>query len=704
MKTNKKYQVPILGGIYLGYPAPDDSCNALMNVKYDDMTKGWTNHLGIEKYFSNQTGFPLSPLGRVDSLFCYTRHQGAQQNIIFEQGGAIYTVNGSTESYDLLVNSVNPPVGNQPPAQFCEFGPYIICVSGGRTKPFKWRGGQVMPLGWSFKTADPDVINPDDTLPLNANSNRYFIQSPADYVQPESSQLGNGAAQDSDFQCLGSLTALDVNVYKYKVSAVNEAGSESPLSSTTSRLSWTTNTITKPSGNVESRTATLLDDVFTGPPGTSYRKIYRTRNNGETYYFCNILTGNKETKYVDYVGDSNLGATAPDETESIPFPAPTAQVCATFKSCLFLDGGRSNPTRIFFSKPLQPDTFGAFDYFDVGTRQGGSITALFSYYNVLLVFRERAIDIITGDSVSGFTITPFIDSIGTISPSAVCAIPGTGVGFLAHDGVYLIGGNFQSLKLEVNKISGPIDEIFERINRSQLPRCVAAWNPVWKEWSCFISVGGDPNLSLGLIYHENGKWSTRKGLHVSSITVDATGNTIIGSDIGVAGGVPEGTLIGNGLFVLSGKRIGGYEAGSEQNPIVEKDPLTTYFRSRWHDFGYPALKKHVKYIYLYMWTTGDNPIEVSWFRDRDWSTVISNKSPATIIQRADHPDQPVYGTALWNEAAWQDKYLTQIRIDVGQFGCSDFAFDFKTTSDIVFTGYAIELNSSLQETIGSKRA
>jgi hypothetical protein len=676
-----------------------------MNVKYDDMTKGWTNHLGIEKYFSNQTGFPLSPLGRVDSLFCYTRHQGAQQNIIFEQGGAIYTVNGSTESYDLLVNSVNPPVGNQPPAQFCEFGPYIICVSGGRTKSFKWRGGQVMPLGWSFKTADPDIINPDDTLPLNANSNQYFIQSPADYVQPESSQLGNGAAQDSDFQCLGSLTALDVNVYKYKVSAVNEAGSESPLSSTTSRLSWTTNTITKPSGNVESRTATLLDDVFTGPPGTSYRKIYRTRNNGETYYFCNILTGNKETKYVDYVGDSNLGATAPDETESIPFPAPTAQVCATFKSCLFLDGGRSNPTRIFFSKPLQPDTFGAFDYFDVGTRQGGSITALFSYYNVLLVFRERAIDIITGDSVSGFTITPFIDSVGTRSPSTITVIPNVGVIFLGDDGVYLISGNFQALKLDINKVSGPIDEIFERMNRAQLPRCVAAWHPEWKEWQCYISVGGDPRLSLGIVYHERGTWSTRQGFNVSAITIDGSNNAIIGSDIGVPSSVVEGTPIGNGLLVLSGLRNGGYTApaGAQEAP-VEVGPLKSTFRSRWHDFGYPAIKKHVKYIYLYLWTTGDEPIEVSWYRDRDWTPVGSITSPLTIIQRADHPDQPIYGKAVWGTDRWQDKFMTQIRIDVGQFGCSDFAFEFETKAPVVFTGYAVELNTSPQETIGSKRA
>lgn len=703
MKTDRKVQTPILGGTYLGYPSPDDSCTRLENFKYDDQTKAYHNHFGVEKFFSNQEPFPSVPTGRVDSLYSYTRHQGAQQFIIFEQGGTISYVNGSTEGYETLLTNVKPPVLNQPPAQFCEFGPYVICVGAGRFSPFKFRGGQVMPLGWSFKTSNPIAFSPEDNFPLIGN--QYFIQSPADYDQPQIGQLGGGAAKDREFPCLGTLTSGEFNTYTYKVSAVNEAGSESPLSTFTGPIRWETVTITKPSANVESRTAVVLDDIFVGPPGTSYRKIYRTRRNGNDYFFCNILTGNKETKYVDYIGDDELGALAPDETESIPFPVPTAQVCATFKGCLFLDGGRSNPTRVFFSNPLQPDTFGAFDYFDVGTRQGGSVTGLYAYYNVLLVFRERAIDIVTGDPVNGFQITPFIDSVGTRSPSTITVIPNVGVIFLGDDGVYLISGNFQALKLDINKVSGPIDEIFERMNRAQLPRCVAAWHPEWKEWQCYISVGGDPRLSLGIVYHERGTWSTRQGFNVSAITIDGSNNAIIGSDIGVPSSVVEGTPIGNGLLVLSGLRNGGYTApaGAQEAP-VEVGPLKSTFRSRWHDFGYPAIKKHVKYIYLYLWTTGDEPIEVSWYRDRDWTPVGSITSPLTIIQRADHPDQPIYGKAVWGTDRWQDKFMTQIRIDVGQFGCSDFAFEFETKAPVVFTGYAVELNTSPQETIGSKRA
>jgi hypothetical protein len=139
------------------------------------------------------------------------------------------------------------------------------------------------------------------------------------------------------------------------------------------------------------------------------------------------------------------------------------------------------------------------------------------------------------------------------------------------------------------------------------------------------------------------------------------------------------------------------------SPAIEAGPLKCSFRSRWHDFGYPALKKHVKYIYLYFWTTGNQGLTVSWYRDRSWEPVASTTSPSVTIQRADHPDQPVYGTAVWNTARWQDRLLTQVRIDVGQFGCSDFAFEFETQVPVVFTGYALELNTSLQETIASKK-
>jgi hypothetical protein len=274
--------------------------------------------------------------------------------------------------------------------------------------------------------------------------------------------------------------------------------------------------------------------------------------------------------------------------------------------------------------------------------------------------------------------------------------------FLASDGVYLIGGNFQQLRLEINKVSGPIDEIFERMNKEQLPRAVAAYHSAWKEWQCFFSVGGSPLLNQGIVLHENGSWSTRSSCHVSALAEDCNGNMIIGSDIGFAT-ASSLAAAGNGLFVFSGKRIGGYIGAGNGVPPVEAAPPTSSFRSRWHDFGYPSLKKHVKYIYLYMWTTGNNQMQFSWYRDRDWSTVTSNTSPLTYIQRPDHSDQPVYGTAIWNTANWQDTFLTQIRVDVGQFGCSDFAFEFTTSAPVQITGYAIELNTSPQETIGAKK-
>ena len=172
MKTDRKAQVPVLSGLYLGYPSPEDSANRLDNWIYDDQTKAWHNHWGIEKFFSNSPVMPGSPTGLVHSLYCYKRHQGAQQFYIFEQGGTIGYVNGSTEAYENLLTGVKPPVQNQPPAQFCEFGPYVICVGGGRFPAFKFRGGQVQPLGWSFKTAEPTAFEPESTLPLIGNE--YF--------------------------------------------------------------------------------------------------------------------------------------------------------------------------------------------------------------------------------------------------------------------------------------------------------------------------------------------------------------------------------------------------------------------------------------------------------------------------------------------------------------------------------------------------
>ena len=141
-----------------------------------------------------------------------------------------------------------------------------------------------------------------------------------------------------------------------------------------------------------------------GPTGTIARRIYRTSNAGSEFKFLDIVRNNTDEVYVDYREDTQLGALAPNDSDSIIMPAPGGRFTATFKNCLFIDGGIADGSRLYYSLPNQPDSFKDTNFFEVGTREGGDITGFEVYYNSLLVFREQAIDLVRGDALNGLPI------------------------------------------------------------------------------------------------------------------------------------------------------------------------------------------------------------------------------------------------------------------------------------------------------------
>jgi hypothetical protein len=80
---------------------------------------------------------------------------------------------------------------------------------------------------------------------------------------------------------------------------------------------------------------------------------------GALYYLVAEIKNNTDKSYVDYTPDQFLLNLSPSAADSVIFPCPGARFAATFKNCLFLDGGQADPTRIYYSNPLSPDTFGA---------------------------------------------------------------------------------------------------------------------------------------------------------------------------------------------------------------------------------------------------------------------------------------------------------------------------------------------------------
>jgi hypothetical protein len=721
MKSTAKKEVAKIEGMYQGSPTPPSACNIMVNMMFDDKTKSWHNFFGWEKYFTGMPqhgggGVPYPFDGPVHSLYCHMSHNGAKSHLLFEQENSLLEVNGSTKTCRQVIGGRAPPSPSDYLTSYEPFGNYVV-IANGNNSIIKYRGGsRLMPVGWSEAPGPVSPRNPASD-PSNLLGG-YFLFGSEDYIKRNAGGLPV-KVESENWPGVGFKTKDHINEFFYKVSFINENGSESPVSQQSDKVIWTTTEFAVSGVNTTSRTGVILTGIPTGPEGTVARRIYRTKNNATTFYFCMEIYDNVTEDCIDYLEDDMLGSVAPNPSDSIVMPSQSPRFVASFQNCLFIDGGKKLPSRLFHSNPLQLDSYGATSYFDVGNREGGDITALFPYYNNLFVFRERGIDVITG-TPGNFSITPFVAGIGCKSHSSIAAVPGIGVVFLSEDGIYAIQGNFSGYELKITKLSTPIDLLAESLSRGGMKRATGVYWPQAKEYHCYIADYGENKNGIGLVLHQNGGWSVRDGWPIGCATIDYDGNFIFGHQIGNAkdyNTLPVGTQVGNGLMVISAKRAAGYVVGLDgpEKEIQPAPPLQSWFRSQWHDFGYGAIKKQIKYVYLYAYTTGQQQIEVSYFRDGDWhqESLAQTQTQNVILSRPDHVDQPNFNSlavgspttaadAIWDTSSWQDQLLTEIRVAIPLYMCSSFAIEIKTSAKFEFLGYTIEYNATPAQTIRAK--
>lgn len=724
MKTPGKLEIKPIFGIDERIPAPANSTIRLQNWTYDAHTKTWNNFLGFEEFFHKiNRPYPTNPSqiysdDTVDSVYCYQRHNSAQQWFLYEQGGKLkYLVPSAGQSPTLVSQTLDDdrhiPTRNEAHTNYTPYGRYCV-ITNGVDGPLKYRGGdRIFPLGWDRRPGAPDVINPGSWSGGEIKPYKY-IEASSDFELGQDELGGNSELKSSAFEGVGFLTSSDGNnKYRWKISFVNEAGSESPISDSTNIIKWTTADITKGTNEYANR-AVVAMQIPKGPTGTIARNVYRTTNGGTDFFYLDTIRNNTDDVYVDHREDTELGALAPNDSDSILFPANGGRFTATFKNCLFIDGGISDGSRLYYSQPLQPDTFRDTSYFDVGTREGGDITGFEVYYNSLLVFREQAIDLVRGDPLNGFELVPFITGIGSKSPHCIINVPTQGIMFLGQDGVYKISGGLDGgSNLNIEKVSDPIQQYIERLSLDALPSAVGIYSAQWREVHFYCSLDDGYRLDTGLIFHlDSGTWSTRnnKEYGVNCITTDKDANLIYGYWRNYD--PLDQTQVNKGLYVISRNRRGGTrkEGSGEEATYVDGFAPISELRTQWLDFGEPFVKKQIKYVYLYVLTTGNGTPALTFYKDRDWNSGVPGE--AVIMQRPDHYYQPVYtpvepgledSEAVWDTAQWQDKLLTQIRYAVDQKAASEFAFKIDVSEPMIIMGYAVELTSKGTETIGGRK-
>ena len=623
------------------------------NMRYDSQRLCWANDRSYCSWYAPDSegvvaGEPAA--NPVYSIHSYTRHKSAVHALIFEE------LNGN--SLDLKV--VNGPVtttidsqrvvpsANDPGTQYCRIGKYLF-IANGEDRPLLYQGGRQVRTAFFHNRPSPLHAHPaPNTLEGNFGSQtrgtlekRKRLGTSGINIFDSHGNLGMGPspefARNTSDSALIEYSVQTDNCYEYAVSFVTDTAAESQISDYSNQVVWSISPgTTRNAVHQQYKFGVSLRDIPRGPVGTVKRRLYRTKNQrngltgaGRILYFLAEIPDNSTTVFFDLIPDSGLGAVAPSVTESASFPTGIS-LLAAFKNHLIASGSPENPSVLYFSRGNIPEQFPAFNYFDVGNRDGGAITALYAASNVCYVFRAHAIDaLVSTDNVElPFKIVPIISGVGTYSPNSIAEIPGVGVVFLGSDKQFYslqTGGDksYYEGQTGLVQLSRPIFDTCLEISSKALARVSAIYSKRDEEYWATCPINGSRYSTKGFVFHAKPKgWSTRVNVPAACFTQIperwvAFGSNSTLTSLPVIDATDE-SANNIGIMTWCGAKGTGYKAGEGAQGVRTLGSETNdyIYETTWINFGNANIVKHITGITLFVYKNvaggGNLEIGVDW--------------------------------------------------------------------------------------------
>lgn len=717
--------------------APIQSFYLLENCIYDPGVKAWCTGLGLESYFKQLGSSPVSLADTLPIRSLYEWNVQGTTILVYEQGDQlVWQARGLKRVLDQ-----GRPITQQG-STYIPIGDWLIILNGDR--PIKVdRRGRTSSFSFSSLPASPSIYNVDTSRMVQTDTATSATDSGiAIYPQFHLDttawgileyDLGAGAIsylgpKDTAYHGLGTTQVNDTNYYGYKVAFISESGAISGLSPAV-YCRWD---ILEPLDNEANEAlpnpygvkyGVQLDDLPDGPDNTVARYIYRTRNMrdgiigaGEEYFLAAIIQDNATTSYVDFRPDNELVSRAPTTLEAWVIPQDASQG-VLWDNRLWLAGSSSNPQRLYYSEPNQPEQFGLNNFFDVSTRQAGNITGLSSFQNMLIITREYGTEVVTR-AQDRYQLSILHPSIGSESPSGVVETP-LGVMFFNEQGIYLASGNLQGGSTPgLQEVSTPISQIFTRVNPEALTSVQAAYSRKYKEVWFHIPIDGSDVPNLGLVFHlDTLGWSIRGILEDElnpyweflSLATDTKGHYLIGPNSRAIG--DNWGLLGVQTLSMSGTMMIPSDVTLGENVLtvgsIEPAPIFSTLMSQWT----PIATNKIQYlgIELSLYEISNTPLPLGTMVDRNyhWDQEIRLGQGGTQITPL-HPDNrdtkeatPMYGVnprlmplAVYDESRLSDARPIVVRADVNP-NIRDCALWYtRTREPNQIIGWAWKLNNT----------
>ena len=745
----------------------------LQNVVYNSALMAWDTLWGWEPLRPWASGRAYSSDEATDiySAACWYKASGRQEFIIQERSitnndaaisgklGLFWELADGTETQLDIVRSY--PNSNDPGTQYIPYGRFLIIINGKDAGLKFWGENKTTPFGIQ-KPPRPQLVGVDPTracVDSSGNTSTNNNGEPNDagqgialvpnlwyekgewtiggeqYKVPSGNTFTALAVQGwpvaKSYYGLGTYETEDRNSYSYKVAWVTDSGSESEASEAAT-ITWQTpikhDALNTNKDNLSPfllKYGVLINKLPIGPDNVVGRRIYRTKNKkdgetgaGDIYYLVAEIQDNITEHYADFIPDNELIFEEPGLTGATTIPS-TVKYGTVFDSRLWLAGGDGAESIVYYSEKGQPEQFGGFSFFDVGVRDGGAITGLYAYSNILLIFRERSIDVVVPAAQGGYSIIQLHPSIGTKATNTIQNVPGVGVMFLSYDGVYLIESrNSDSALPIIKKISSPIQKWFDRLMVSAMPRATAVYSPKWNEYWVHFPSDGSIYANIGAVFHTNlGGWSIRGATTESEagyykfhrLFADRSGNVLIAPSVYTTGGY------GNvGIQIVSKcNKLGILLPTAYQ--VIEEDQVrftqissldkNSQIISNW--IGYNSKAKSYK-AELTAYQTKGVPVRFYHFWDGrvKWNDDYSTTAHLLVADEYDSTNADwVWGTSTLTNVAEEGTTVigiartTQVRFDMYVSVKSSVAWGYKGSDWIQLQGYRLSYNPDTRDTL-----
>lgn len=647
------------------------SASTLQNV-YRDPRGSWESVGGYGKILPNnpQTGAdPFVGSSIIHSLHWFSRHNGAQQFLVWEDGANLSYFNGSgTSKWTTLKTDRAVFTTPWQRTQYAAWAGWLYIING-YNEPIRFNGRHTVRCGFNTPPPAPVVYGPNEGF------------------QHATGLDNRGVGKTCEAAGGNDVTSR----YRYALTFVNDMGIESPLSAPSNEVAWIFT-----AGAATGERRYLLLEIPDGPSNMVAVRLYRTRDYADdpstqgasqVYYFLKEFSANIRFQWTDGIPDDRLG----DEMDaSMTGQWPNgAKYIAVFKGTMFLAGMPEYPDRVVYSRATQHESYPPDNYLPIGDTDAGEVTAMYPTKNALVVFKRRGVYLIKGDPVNGFYSQTLTEDAGCHAPNALAELPGMGLVFLSDAGVHLLVGALENegTPTNVRLLSDDIQDTWRDVNYQALMNASAAFYHRDMELQIAVPMVGSQYSNMVLVYHYgNNAWSKRPGIPANCMaeSKDHRGHLFFGSHDTSA------SQVGVHAWARGFSSFSGITA-------------TTVYESAWLNFGrlYENVKPRSILLYCigyggthYLDYSIDRRIALERVRGGDAADERAAEDPSVVATYIE------WDAGTWNDGAMVTKLRpVVIRFDVAfsQMSCREFRFKTYVTGSGKFAsrlgiiGYDVEI-------------